>query len=74
MDNLLKNLNHTLPALVTRKELERLTGGLLKARTLANLDCAGKGPAKRIRYGRKVAYERGVLLDWLVQRLEVQNV
>lgn len=74
MDGIIENMRRILPPLVTRQEAERLTGGLLKARTLANLDCLGKGPAQRVRYGRKVAYERTVLLDWLTKRMEVKNV
>lgn len=74
MDDFMEALKRTLPPLVTRQELERLTGGLVKARTLANLDCAGNGPSQRIRYGRKIAYERSIVLTWLAKHLEVKSV
>jgi len=73
MRTLLNDLTSSLPVFVTRQELERLTGGLLNARTMANLDCAGKGPSQRIRYGRKIAYERNVIIEWLTTRLEVKS-
>lgn len=73
MDVILNELAHSLPPIITRQELERLTGGLLKARTLANLDSAGRGPSQKIRYGRKIAYERKALLAWLARRMEVES-
>jgi len=51
-----------------QKILDKCSGGLLKARTLANLDCQGKGPAVRIKIGRKVAYPVSSLVEFLEKK------
>ena len=57
---------------VTRdqRSLDRATGGLLNPRTMANLDSLGKGPAGRLRMGRKIVYPSGSFFEWLVSRLK----
>ncbi len=57
-------------AFVARCEVERFTGGFIKSRYLANLDCQGKGP-ERIRIGRKVGYSVESFVRWLELRSEV---
>ena len=39
---------------VARNEVKAFSGGILTPKYLANLDSAGKGPAGRIRVGRKI--------------------
>ena len=51
-----------------QKTLDRFSGGILNARTLANADSAGDGPPGRIRIGRKVAYPTASLVAWLESR------
>lgn len=58
-------------AWVTRCEAKEFSGGLISEKYLANLDSAGKGPAGRIRCGRKVAYPTKNLVAWLESRSEV---
>jgi hypothetical protein len=36
---------------------------------MANLDALGKGPEKRIIYGRKIAYRTNVLADWIKRNI-----
>ncbi|MFH1799216.1 MAG: hypothetical protein ABH891_00015 [Candidatus Omnitrophota bacterium] len=55
-------------AWVARTEIERFTGGILKEKYLANLDSAGKGPAGRVRSGRKVCYKTSEVVKWLESR------
>ena len=57
-----------LPPFVTRTypRFKELTG--YSPRTLANFDCLGQGPAKRIMLGNTVAYERESLIEWLEER------
>ena len=55
---------------VARTEVEKFSGGLIKEKYLANLDSAGKGPAGRIRCGRKVAYPVNEFVKWLEARSE----
>lgn len=54
--------------IVAREEVSRFTGGAVSARYIANLDCAGKGPAGRLRIGRKIAYPVDELVSWLQGR------
>jgi hypothetical protein len=73
--DILSSMRESCPLLVTRVEAQRLTGGLVKARTLANLDCLGKGPSVKVKMGRIVAYSRDSFLEWLSERLqETENV
>lgn len=53
---------------ISRDALEKITGGLISAKYLANLDCAGKGPEGRIRIGRKIAYPTPKAIKWLEER------
>ncbi len=59
--------------IVSRDQIENFSGGLMNPRTLANLDCLGKGPRGRFRLGRKVAYPVSSVIEWLEERTsEVQ--
>ena len=57
-------------SIVARTEIERFTGGIIKEKYLANLDCQGKGPEGRIRIGRKIAYPVDAVIAFLEQRME----
>jgi len=72
-EQILEEFRACMPAVFSRKEAERLTGGLISARSLANLDCKGYGPSGRIRIGTKVGYLRGPFLIWLADRLSFEN-
>jgi predicted DNA-binding transcriptional regulator AlpA len=63
----LSNLIPKLPPIISRDKVEKLLGGIISSKTLANLDSLGIGP-KRMRIGRKVAYLTEDLLEWLAQR------
>jgi len=58
---------------VAREKVETFTGGIISARYLANLDSQGKGPDRRVRVGRKVAYPVGSFVEWLENRAEQVN-
>ena len=62
-------LEKSLPAILSRTEVPKLTGGLISAGRLANLDCLGQGP-KSIRCGRKIGYTRESFICWLRSRGE----
>jgi len=55
--------------LVLRSRVYEFSCGLLHPRTMANLDALGKGPEKRIIYGRKIAYRTNVLADWIKRNI-----
>lgn len=67
MQDAFSDLESSLPALIARSEVARLTGGVVNPRTLANLDSEGRGP-QRVRIGKKVAYPRGPFVAWLRAR------
>ena len=56
---------------VARTEVATFTGGLMTEKYQANLDSAGKGPAGRIRCGRKIVYPVKEYATWLEARSEV---
>ena len=63
----LKPLAEKLPPIISRDHLEKLLGGIISAKRMANLDSLGQGP-KRLRIGRKVAYRTEDLIAWLEAR------
>jgi hypothetical protein len=56
---------------IARTEIERFSGGMISEKYLANLDSAGKGPAGRVRCGRKIVYPVVELVAWLEARSSV---
>lgn len=68
-ESLFSRLSAELPPVIARSEVPRLLGGLVSSGTLANADSAGQGPAGRFYMGKRAAYGRDELLDWLRERL-----
>ena len=65
----LKGLADRWPsAWVARTEVDRFTGGIMSEKYLANLDSQSKGPAGRVRVGRKIAYPVTEFIKWLESR------
>ncbi len=54
----IETLKNTLPAIFARREVGRLTGGIIQPGTIANLDSLGLGPKGRFFISRKICYER----------------
>ena len=63
----LSTLLSKLPPIIARDQVHKLLGGVISAKTLANLDSEGKGP-KRMRIGRKVVYKADGFLEWLAAK------
>lgn len=61
-------LRKELPPIWERTQTDELTGGVVKARTYANLQSLKQAP-KGFRVGRKVVIEREAFLYWLESRL-----
>ncbi|WP_034627354.1 hypothetical protein [Desulfocurvibacter africanus] len=70
MEKLREQLLSILPPLFSRKEASKSLGGLLSAKTLANLDSKGIGPKGRIQIAGKVAYTREAFIDWVIARTQ----
>lgn len=69
----ISSLRDSLPAIFTRDDAARRLGGLLSAKTLANMDAHGIGPTLKQRIGKKVAYERESFLTWVESRFNDRN-
>ncbi len=57
-----------MPETFPRKNVEALTGGLISAKVMANLDSAGKGPKVKVQIGKHVNYCREDFIEWLKSR------
>ena len=68
----LTKLNSKLPPIISRDHVEKLLGGIISSKRLANLDSLGEGP-KRMRVGRKIAYLTVDLLEWIESRTKILN-
>lgn len=55
-------------SLVARSEIHKFTGGVIKPKTMSNLDSTGNGPKMRVIIGGRVAYPIDSLLEWLESR------
>lgn len=55
--------------MVARKDINTHLGGLISSGYLANLDSKGRGP-RALKSGRRVAYIREDLVEWLEQWLK----
>ena len=64
----LSDLLDALPPILFRNHprFQELTG--MSLRSLANMDCKGKGPSERVIVGRVVGYPRKALIEWLESR------
>lgn len=58
------HLEETLPAVIARVDIPKYFSGLVTVGRMATLDCEGRGP-KSFKLGRKVAYTRPDLIEWL---------
>ena len=72
-DGFFKHLKESLPAIFTREVAAQKTGGIFTARTLSNLDSAGKGPSVKRTLGSKVVYEKENFIEWLEGKLRPQR-
>lgn len=66
-----KAIEVTLPPVVSRAELARLTGGLISTKTLSNEDALQKGPRERVRAGSKVGYSKASAMAYLRKKLKL---
>lgn len=69
MTELLAELERSLPVVVLRRDVPRLTGNMVAAGSLANHDSAGTGPSEIVRVGNRVGYPRRALVEWLAGRM-----
>ena len=69
IDQLIAELDRSLPPVFARSKVDRYFGGLFTPGYLATLDSEGNGPAGAIRCGRHMAYQKKPFLEWLRRRM-----
>jgi len=69
-EQVIESLRLSLPALVTRQEIERQTGKLIRARYLANIDVSKSGVDGKMKFKGKVVYEKEAFLRWFSNNLK----
>jgi hypothetical protein len=57
--------------IVPRTQVPTLTGNLYSVGYMANCDSLKIGVPGAFRIGRKIVYEKNLLADWLIKRMEV---
>lgn len=62
-----------LPPLIARADISRWTGGLYSSNTMAAYDNRGIGVKNPTLLGKKVAYNKDDLINWIIMRAEAAN-
>lgn len=79
IDEMREFLTKTLPPIIARTEVEKLTGGLVKRSTLSSYDSRGQGIQNPIKFASvdgvrgKVAYRRNDLINWIMDRIVIDD-
>lgn len=60
----------SLPLVFARKDLGKLSKGLINPRTMANRDSLGLGPKGRFLMGRIVCYQRDMFKEWYLNSIK----
>lgn len=66
IDKMAENWGSTI---VTRKDIQKFSGGLYTRKTMANYDSCGLGIKDRFSLGGKVCYPINSLSEWLKNKL-----
>ena len=68
--DLFAGLLKELPPILFRNhpKFKELTG--MSPRSVANMDCCGSGPQKRVLIGRVIGYPRDAFVEWLSSRVK----
>ena len=72
LDQFLENISRISPPMLSRLKVEEITGGVIKAKTLANIDSCPEADSiqPRIRMGGKVCYSKETFIAFLKRRCE----
>ena len=68
LSEILETISQAAPPLMTRIEVQKITGGAISVKSLANLDSERKGIQPRLKIGSKVAYPKGAVIEFLKNR------
>lgn len=59
-------LAESLPPILARKHVAKLTFGLVSPKTMANHDSLGTGPKNRFKMGKEVWYHKKHFIDFIM--------
>lgn len=62
------------PVTIAREEVEKYTGGLVAAKSMAMYDSLGTGVKNPITFGRKIVYRKKDLIDWIINNINKKNI
>ena len=62
-------LSERLPPIIARKEVAKLTFGLVSAKTMANRDSLGTGPKNRFKMGKEIWYHKKEFIDFVMEHV-----
>lgn len=69
---IIDELNDSLPVIFCRKDVGRLTSGVIQPGTLKNYDSMGKGPRDRFVFNRNICYHKSSFIEWLRTQIKYQ--
>ena len=68
LSEILETISQAAPPLLTRIEVQKITGGAISAKCRANLDSEQKGIKTRLKIGSKVVYPKKAVIEFLKNR------
>lgn len=71
-EEVLAEMDSRLSVVVTREELSEVTGKLISPRSFANRDSLNRGVGAKVKLGRKVAYPKRQVMEWLRANLTIE--
>lgn len=74
IEELREDFEREWPVTIAREEVEKYTGGLVAATSMAMYDSLGTGVKDPITMGRKVAYRKKNLIDWIINNINKKNL
>ena len=74
LDEIFSNMETNAPELMTRKQITKLTGGIISEKYLANLDWQRKGIEPRYQSFNKIVYPRAAVIDFLKRHTDNETV
>ena len=72
MNTIFEELRNYCPSgFVARKDIYKLTGGLINPGTIANLDSKGIGIPNKSKIGKQVVYQIDDVISWLDKNTKI---
>ena len=69
-----RDLEQCLPAIVSREEIAKYTGGMFASKSMAIYDSKGTGVKDPVTIGRKVGYIKSNLIEWIINNINKKTL